>query len=236
MTVSKRLRFEILRRDNYTCRYCGGEPPDIKLTVDHVVPVSLGGSDEPSNLVAACKDCNAGKASVPIDGVIVDDVTRRARDWSAAVASNMDAWREDRYRIDDALSEFEEAWRGWTYGDGKVCHLDRQWSKSVIYWLGLGLTADDLISMIRPAMLAEKVDVDGKWRYFCGIVWTTIRSWEPDDTETAPEPPREPQREYVEGPDWFMLLMSQDAAAERHEPEEPAYVGSFFADIAEAIT
>lgn len=65
MTVSKRLRFEILRRDNHACRYCGGVAPDATITVDHVVPVALGGSDDPSNLVAACKDCNAGKSSVP---------------------------------------------------------------------------------------------------------------------------------------------------------------------------
>lgn len=62
MTVSKRIRFEVLRRDNYTCRYCGGSAPDVKLTVDHVMPVALG---DPTNLVTACKDCNAGKI---IDG------------------------------------------------------------------------------------------------------------------------------------------------------------------------
>ena len=41
MAVSKRLRYEILRRDNHTCRYCGESAPDVKLTIDHVVPVSL---------------------------------------------------------------------------------------------------------------------------------------------------------------------------------------------------
>ncbi|AWN05089.1 HNH endonuclease [Gordonia phage Easley] len=40
MAVSKRLRYEILRRDNHTCRYCGATAPDVPLTVDHVVPVS----------------------------------------------------------------------------------------------------------------------------------------------------------------------------------------------------
>src|SRR5690242_10107126 len=63
MAVSKRTRYEVLTRDNHTCRYCGGVAPDVVLTVDHVVPTALGGSDKPDNLVAACKDCNAGKAS-----------------------------------------------------------------------------------------------------------------------------------------------------------------------------
>lgn len=41
MSVSKRLRFEVLRRDNHTCRYCGSSAPEVKLTIDHVVPVAL---------------------------------------------------------------------------------------------------------------------------------------------------------------------------------------------------
>ncbi|WP_078628685.1 HNH endonuclease [Streptomyces sp. NRRL F-2664] len=55
MPVSNRLRFEVLRRDRYTCRYCGGSAPDVVLRVDHVVPVALGGTDTPDNLVAACE-------------------------------------------------------------------------------------------------------------------------------------------------------------------------------------
>lgn len=44
MAVSKRLRFEVLKRDNYTCRYCRAS--DGELTIDHVTPVALGGTDE----------------------------------------------------------------------------------------------------------------------------------------------------------------------------------------------
>lgn len=61
MAISKRLRFEILRRDGFKCRYCHGA--EVLLTVDHVTPISLGGTDHPSNLVACCDDCNTGKAS-----------------------------------------------------------------------------------------------------------------------------------------------------------------------------
>lgn len=63
MAVSKRLRYEILRRDNHACRYCGATAPEAKLAVDHVIPQSLGGSDKPTNLVTSCVDCNAGKTS-----------------------------------------------------------------------------------------------------------------------------------------------------------------------------
>ena len=55
MAVSKRTRFEVLRRDDYTCRYC--RSTENPLTIDHVVPEALGGGNDPSNLVAACRDC-----------------------------------------------------------------------------------------------------------------------------------------------------------------------------------
>lgn len=85
MSVSKRLRFEVLRRDNHTCRYCGVAAPDVKLTVDHVIPVALGGLDDPSNLVAACGPCNSGKTSSSPDAPIVADVEQDALRWSKAM-------------------------------------------------------------------------------------------------------------------------------------------------------
>lgn len=76
MAVSKRLRYEILRRDNHACRYCGATAPDAKLNVDHVIPQSLGGSDKPENLVTSCADCNAGKTSSMPNAEPVADVSQ----------------------------------------------------------------------------------------------------------------------------------------------------------------
>ena len=50
---------EILRRDNYTCQYCGRKTPH--LTIDHVIPKHLGGTHTWDNLVAACPSCNHRK-------------------------------------------------------------------------------------------------------------------------------------------------------------------------------
>jgi 5-methylcytosine-specific restriction endonuclease McrA len=55
------LRLFVLRRDNFCCHYCG--KGSCKLTLDHVKPRKLGGSDSPSNLVAACQTCNDAKGS-----------------------------------------------------------------------------------------------------------------------------------------------------------------------------
>lgn len=61
----KLTKAEVFRRDNYTCQYCGKHTA--KLTVDHVIPRSLGGNHTWNNLVAACPQCNhkkGGKTSI----------------------------------------------------------------------------------------------------------------------------------------------------------------------------
>ena len=67
VTIPRDLRFNILSRDGFTCRYCGGKPPVKELVVDHVVSVADGGPlTDPSNLVTSCKDCNSGKGALSI--------------------------------------------------------------------------------------------------------------------------------------------------------------------------
>lgn len=61
LPISKRTRFEVLKRDNFTCRYCGARAPDVVLEIDHVKPVAGGGCGCLSNLVTACHACNRGK-------------------------------------------------------------------------------------------------------------------------------------------------------------------------------
>lgn len=61
-STGKRQRFEIFKRDHFTCQYCGKQPPDVVLVVDHINPVSEGGDNDPLNLITACEPCNQGKA------------------------------------------------------------------------------------------------------------------------------------------------------------------------------
>lgn len=61
--MSKRLRFEVLKRDNFKCQYCGASAPDATLEIDHLIPIKGGGDNEVLNLVTACSDCNRGKAA-----------------------------------------------------------------------------------------------------------------------------------------------------------------------------
>ena len=62
--IPRSLRYAVLERDGFCCRYCGvAAGSGITLHVDHIVPVSKGGTDEPSNLCAACDTCNLGKGN-----------------------------------------------------------------------------------------------------------------------------------------------------------------------------
>lgn len=61
-STGKRLRFEVFKRDGYACRYCGAQPPDVVLVVDHIIPVVEGGPTTIENLNTACEPCNQGKA------------------------------------------------------------------------------------------------------------------------------------------------------------------------------
>ncbi|MBK7892860.1 MAG: HNH endonuclease [Bdellovibrionales bacterium] len=61
--ISKKLRFEVFKRDAFTCQYCGMSAPDAILHVDHINPVAAGGQNEVLNLVTSCVSCNLGKGA-----------------------------------------------------------------------------------------------------------------------------------------------------------------------------
>jgi len=58
------LRYEVLERDQFTCQYCGQQAPNVKLEVDHVLPVEDGGPDTLDNLKTSCWACNHGKGGL----------------------------------------------------------------------------------------------------------------------------------------------------------------------------
>lgn len=64
--IPKRVRFEVLKRDKFTCQYCGAQAPEVVLNVDHITPVSKGGTNDISNLITSCFDCNSGKSDIEL--------------------------------------------------------------------------------------------------------------------------------------------------------------------------
>lgn len=148
MAISKRLRFEILKRDGNACRYCGAMAPEVKLTIDHVVPVALGGTDEPTNLVAACKDCNAGKSSSSADDQLVADIEADALRWANAMKEAAAKLAEERIEIqrevDTYIGAFHEAWGNYRY-------LSDDKERGIIRLFNSGLPLEDMVEIARYA-------------------------------------------------------------------------------------
>jgi len=65
--INLRLRFKVLRRDNFKCCSCGASPakdPSVELHVDHIFPWSKGGETVLENLQTLCSKCNGGKSNL----------------------------------------------------------------------------------------------------------------------------------------------------------------------------
>lgn len=174
MAITKRLRYEILRRDGHACRYCGAKAPDVELTVDHVTPKALGGTDDPANLVAACRACNTGKASSSPDAAMVADVDQAAVDWArrvrAALAEMADA--DDATRA--AISRFADAW-AWHEAAIGTHPMDPDYEATLRTFLTAGVPLAMLLRFAERAVTSPHVRPADHWRYFCGICWATIR-------------------------------------------------------------
>lgn len=173
MPVTKRTRYEVLKRDNHTCRYCGASAPDATLTVDHVTPVALGGSDSPDNLVAACRDCNAGKASTSPDAPLVEDVKQDALRWAAAIehaATIIAAETEERTRSN---GQFEELWAAHGRSYDRPWWRPDDWPETLDMFRSRGLPQVELEDSFW-IMFSKKLSTPDRWRYFCGICWRKI--------------------------------------------------------------
>lgn len=178
--MNKRLRFEILRRDNHTCRYCGGTAPDVKLTVDHVVPVALGGEDIPSNLVTACAGCNSGKASVAPDQPLVDDVAGHALRWADAMQRAAEIADAQVNEAEKFREWFEDHWdhsggSGYTIGGRRQYPLGDDWERSIENFRRNGLSTDQLADAVDITRRNGYLRPERHWRYFCGVCWTKVR-------------------------------------------------------------
>lgn len=132
--LSKKTRFEVFKRDNFACQYCGATAPDVVLHVDHINPVAGGGDNDILNLITSCQPCNAGKGARTLD-----DNTSIAKQRAQLEELNerreqlemMLAWRESLADLDDEyVDAFNNAFEGHT-----TCHLNEYGRKKVKGWL-----------------------------------------------------------------------------------------------------
>lgn len=105
--ISSSLRFDVFQRDNHTCQYCGRTPPDVKLVIDHLIPVAQGGTDIFENLVTSCEECNSGKSDK-----LIQQFTGgySKQEWSEQIRSKRTSiLRERRERLDKIKQHWMES-------------------------------------------------------------------------------------------------------------------------------
>lgn len=183
MAVSVKARFDVFKRDDFTCKYCGRKSPEVVLEVDHVVPKKSGGTDDPINLATSCWDCNRGKTSIPLDNIITSvdphiaaiemlNKRRELEEYNILMAD------EDATREDDAwaLIDYwnEQQCREAPEGGHKVPVRDYRWLKSAL--------RDCPREQIRRFMdIALGYGYTKDFRYVGGCV----RNWRQSQTEAA---------------------------------------------------
>jgi hypothetical protein len=170
--LSKKARFEVFKRDGFTCVYCGAHPSEtVTLEIDHIHPVSEGGTNDADNLVTACFDCNRGKSAELLSSV----------PQSLAEKAEMVAEREGQLR---AYYEILEAKKQrvdeemWAVAD---VLMDR-FGEETILRTSLASIKRFLELLPFPVVLEAMETACNRMRnrnqafkYFCGICWRKIK-------------------------------------------------------------
>lgn len=176
MAVSKKRRFEVFKRDGFTCQYCGSTPPRVVLECDHVIPVCEWGTDDEENLVTSCFDCNRGKGGTPLDAVpdTVEERARRRAELKAQVDAYNDLLKSIRRSEERAIKRIGKRWYE-SFDSLHTTAFDKPRSTSVRRFLK-ALTEEELsvdyAMSVRPP--TRQFDEE-TWRYFCGTCWGKIR-------------------------------------------------------------
>lgn len=177
MSVSKRIRFEVLRRDGYKCHYCHSR--EEKLTIDHVIPQALGGSDKPDNLVACCQACNIGKTSINPDEPLVAQVEKWAETFHYYLKAAQDGIKTDIEEENEYVRSIFDLWEQIIdLGGGYRYPLPDTWAKTARYWHGIGVDVDIIehaFRLSRERCELGKLRIGNAYNYAAGIVGNLMR-------------------------------------------------------------
>lgn len=169
--LSKRVRFEVFKRDQFSCQYCGAHPPNVLLEVDHVTPVAEGGSNDEGNLLTACFNCNRGKAAVPLS-VVPKSLAEKAAETverEAQIAGYRDVMDARADRIE------EDAWQVADILDSTARKgFRRDWLTS-IRTFNKKLDLHEVKEAAEIAFSRKPYSEGQRFKYFCGICWSKVK-------------------------------------------------------------
>lgn len=178
--VGPKLRFDVFRRDAFTCQYCGRTPPTVILEIDHFLAVADGGKDEIDNLVTSCWDCNRGKGKTRVDAPLPSLAERLAEaklraEQVEAYNAFLLAQRSKEEATVEALgvhfySLCTDAGKAkYVFGPGRA-HSIRQFLKHLP-----AAEIEDAMTLAHARRPCPRSDNENTWRYFCGVCWRKIK-------------------------------------------------------------
>lgn len=172
MSLSKKTRFEIFKRDGFTCQYCGEHPPSIVLEVDHIIPVSKKGTDDFDNLITSCFDCNRGKSNKELSTMPQSTVekTEQMVEKEAQYLEYKKVVAKIKRRTKKEVNEIENIYM--SYFD-KWCLSDRFKNDSLTKFIK-ALGFHEVENAMHKAC-GKISDHRKSVKYFCGICWNKIR-------------------------------------------------------------
>lgn len=170
-SIGKRLRFEVFKRDGFVCRYCGANPMTAVLQVDHVVPVSKGGTNDPVNLVTSCFSCNSGKSNIEMgesrlpvsfNAEAIREHAEQTREYLAAQKAMVKA----RASVADEVSSYWEEKTGFCMTPANLATARR-----FCQHIPLTEIIEAIDITIGKMPLNSGYQAFNAFRYFCGICW-----------------------------------------------------------------
>lgn len=182
MAVGKRTRFEIFKRDSFTCMYCGRTPPVVTLEVDHIYPSSKGGTDEYDNLLTACFECNRGKRDgtleyIPIAGVSVQEKLQAQQERAEQLREFNDFQLSLRKEYERMAIVVSDRWLILVGDDPDKFTLPESRMASLRMFVERLPIVEilDAVDIAFEKTHASKTYDINTWKYFCGICWNKIK-------------------------------------------------------------
>jgi len=172
MSISKKIRFEVFKRDGFTCQYCGKHPPEVILEIDHIKPKSKKGTDDINNLLTSCFDCNRGKSNIELkqipSSLIENKEVLLEREKQYLEYHKLLA-RIDR-RINSEINKVDEVYSR-HFPD--YC-LSEGFKKTSVKMFIEKLNVFEVCESMEKACM-KIVDSNKAIKYFCGICWCKIK-------------------------------------------------------------
>lgn len=192
--ISQKIRFSILERDWFCCKYCWRKPPNVQLEVDHIIPINEWWNNELSNLITSCFDCNRWKwknsileNSKNLYKVKINNVVNRLKNsfytnWNNSILWNIDEktksllsiyiinlvkWKNnDNYKEKIEYFEYSTNNKIKDWNNYKKKNFEKWNSKFLLWWDYCDIITDIIFEELNWDLLydLEYISDDDNWR------------------------------------------------------------------------